>query len=93
MLLPFNSGFGHDGFDVMDSDKYKVRESDLEPYTIGCLNLNAGVHFNDYFNPDFYTGIGGRYNKLNCKNSGGTSFKGNVVSIDFYWRIIEWERF
>ena len=45
------AGTGFDSFDVMNSDKYAERENDLELYTIGSFNHNAGIRFNYYFNP------------------------------------------
>ena len=82
--LGLTGGIGYDGFDVTDEPKYDDRKDDTKPYTIGCLNLNAGLRFNYYFNPNFYIGIGGKYNKINYKNTGGTNLHGNTISLDFF---------
>lgn len=72
------AGIGYDGFDISgeSDDDY------LSPTSIGSLNVNTGLRFNFYFSARSFVGLQGRYNAVNYKNNGGSSFKGDSFSID-----------
>ena len=46
-------GVGYDGFDIADPASNDHSEDYLKPFSIGSLNLNAGVRVNYFFNPHF----------------------------------------
>lgn len=76
-------GIGYDGFDIADPGNNDHSQDYLKPFSIGSLNLNAGLRVNYYFNPRFFIGIAAKYNSLNYGNKNGSNLSGNPISIDF----------
>jgi hypothetical protein len=76
-------GVGYDGFDIVDPPDNDHSRDYLKPFSIGSLNLNAGIRFNYFFNPRFFIGIIAKYNGISYGNKNGSSMSGYPVSIDF----------
>jgi hypothetical protein len=76
--IGFMLGAGYDGFSL-PRNKIPSR-----PYEIDSFNFNAGVRFNVYTNGETYFGLLPRYNFINYRNKGGTSFSGDGISIDLF---------
>ncbi len=76
-------GVGYDGFDIIDPQKNDHSNDYLKPFSIGSLNLNAGVRVNYFFNPSFFIGIAAKYNGIDYGNKKGSDMSGHPVSIDF----------
>ena len=76
------AGMGYDGFDIYDPPKKDDNKSYLKPYSIGSLNLNAGLRANYFFNPRLFIGVAAKYNGISYSNRKGSSLSGHPVSID-----------
>lgn len=78
--LGWLAGIAYDAFNISNSSD---KENDyLDPQSIESFNLNTGLRFNYYLKKGNMIGLAGRYNMVNYKNEGGSSFKGDIVSID-----------
>tara|TARA_Y100001980_G_C14556930_1_gene354943 strand:+ start:159967 stop:161136 length:1170 start_codon:yes stop_codon:yes gene_type:complete len=79
-------GIGYDGFDTLESDP----DVDDEPSkAIGSLNLNTGIGSKWFINESMgYLGLEVRYNFVNYRNSGGTDFTGNALSVRLLFGIL-----
>ena len=75
-------GVGYDGFDIADPASNDHSEDYLKPFSIGSLNLNAGVRVNYFFNPRFFIGIAAKYNGISYGNKNGSNLNGYPISID-----------
>lgn len=78
--LGWLAGAGYDGFDVATSENGD--KDYLKPLSIGSFNLNTGLRFNYFLKSRASVGLIMRYNMVNYKNTGGTSFKGDSFSFD-----------
>ncbi len=77
-------GVGYDGFNIADDgDDDEEKNQHLKPLTIASFNANAGLRFSYYFPRSFCIGLMARYNFVNYNNSGGTSFNGNNLTVNF----------
>jgi hypothetical protein len=72
------AGVGYDGFSL------SRQQVPSEPYEIGSINFNTGIRLNIYTQGETYFGIQPKYNFINYKNDGGTSFSGNAVSLQLF---------
>ena len=70
-------GIAYDGFDVVAGDT----EKDIKGKSINSLNLNFGLGYRFCGKRFNYLGIQTKYNFVNYKNSGGTNFGGNYISL------------
>ncbi len=70
-------GIAYDGFDVVEGDT----EKDIKGKSINSLNLNFGLGYRFCGKRFNYLGIQAKYNFVNYKNSGGTNFGGNYISL------------
>jgi hypothetical protein len=76
------AGTGYDGFDIAATSEDDDKDY-LNPISISSLNINAGLRFNYYIKPKLSLGVMARYNCIWYKNAGGSSLRGQPVSIDF----------
>lgn len=70
-------GIGYDGFDVVAGDT----ENDIKGKTLSSLNINFGLGCRFLGKKMNYLGLQAKYNFVNYKNSGGTDFGGNYISL------------
>ena len=59
----------------------------LKPLSINSFNFNTGLRFNYFFNARGFIGLQSRYNFINYGNKGGTSLRGDAISIDLLFGI------
>jgi hypothetical protein len=78
--LGITGSMGYDGFDIANNENNTMDY--LKPTSLGCFNTNIGLQYHYFFNPRFYIGLLGRYHFINYKNTGGTSFKGDAITLD-----------
>lgn len=71
------SGFGMDGFDVLDSNVIKG----LGKESIVTYNFNLGVGYRYYVDPSFYIGIQAKYNVVNYRRDDIITFSGHPITI------------
>ena len=80
--LGWLGGAGFDGFDIANSSDYNTNNDYLKPLSINSFNINTGLRFNYFFNARTFIALQSRYNFINYGNKGGTSLRGDAVTID-----------
>ncbi len=70
-------GIAYDGFDVVEGNT----EKEIKGKSLNSLNLNFGLGYRFCGKKFNYLGIQAKYNFVNYKNSGGTDFGGNYISL------------
>lgn len=85
--LGWLAGAGYDGFDITSFSDGNYNTDYLKPLSINSFNFNTGLRFNYFFNARGFIGLQSRYNFINYGNKGGTSLRGDAISIDLLFGI------
>jgi hypothetical protein len=75
------AGIGYDGFSTIDVNKNDNITTNDYGYSIGSLNINGGLGYKHSFDNDYYVSVQAKYNFVGYKNSNGTDFTGNCITI------------
>ena len=78
----FIGGIGYDYFDAFNGISGHNTGHDYQPYNIGSLDINFGLHLKYFIGKGPSIGIQAKYHCINYVNQGGTDLSGNAVSID-----------
>lgn len=76
----FSAGVGYDAISIMNEENKTPDNNYLKPFDIVSLNVNTGLRANIRYGAHQYIGFEVKYNCLNYRNRGGTSFDGNAIT-------------